>query len=1314
MAVTENGNNISIYNYDRGSQSIGLNGHVEKIIFGAFAGRDRFVSGDDSGEIKLWDLSTKQEIRKSKFDSRISSWHIDLDQQVVIGTDNGKVYQVGFDSSWDDLSEFKVLENTGSAVSAISSVGKLGVAVGFANGDFQYWEKEQGVVPLGNSGAAVEFLASDGNDTVYALTNRVLFALRGIVKRSPQVRWSREFDFPVEDIQLSSAGSFVIASKNRGIEFVDSSNGTISSRIESEDGVTTVRLLADQRLLVGNNRGKVKAFGSELAPYRKQPIKVSCLAISPDDQWMAIGHQDGSIQLLNRNNAEKQVAIPRLTEIITQICFSDDSQYVAMISADGKLSVFDISEGQLKATRTFPQSLSKISFMDGRHWLGVLWGDSSAIDILDVENLLSLESISLKNDQQIQSFDFSDGEIHLVSSDGRFLSTMISTQRRTQLHDKKGTSITVAANSSLAFTASEDGVIKILRPNQTAYLIEEGPHVLQMDYDEAHDRLAVLAKADSETNIIGIFQATSGVPIVQEELPLCSGISFSGDGKTLSVLQADGKVLFCDAESLKQVETSEAYDDTRTYLYGPYDEMLLLASANEALLLERGTACSRNVSSEAVTSIAYSPSSEVIAAGLSGGTIHLIDAKTGQTVQQLEGHTQTITDLLIPASGAYLASSSLDGQVLLFSFKNMLFDGSSIRTDSILNHVGAVFDLCTLDAEASLAAASEDSIHVWNIANIKETERYVGGAAQYNVQSAISTKQVVSCNVDMNIQLWPRSEIDGERSTQLVEFRADDLKQTWDVREKESQIQTQIAANAPGVGSGTVRIGSREVNAPSNLSRKLERYRSAKTNEERIRLGEELSSEIIASNSSNLWGISPLDNQVANLVDPRFAVPANDVKITGVTSILTDFVFDFSEFKPVRLAISRDGRLLAAARESAKLKKSDKEVLGRVILWDIEIGVPLRDWREVQDSRLDRIEFFADDRVLFTMPDLFFFEILGPRSGESRLIARSATFGFSRDSDVDPLFVVGRKGTPLQVDDILFQIDSSSFEESDTNRSFYESWATAVAVSSDGKLVAAAVQERDNHKLYLFDKNLKQYPVRMSGTSRDNEFLMFDRHGAPWHQAEGYAGIDGLQFSPNGKYLMVRWKRNNGSQMHHYATLWSITVDEEESVVVASQLWQSSNKQKPLFDSSVTEWLRFIKEGEHFIIASEQNLRVVETKSGKMAASIDMPSRHQGIYTYGYSPDGEWLVSGDSAGYTYIWNLHRQVGPYRFRDHLGPVVGVSINKINIPGSDSSDDSQELRVVTIGEENEIHVWSCPEITEKVKTLNTGRDSRRAGR
>jgi WD40 repeat protein len=115
-------------------------------------------------------------------------------------------------------------------------------------------------------------------------------------------------------------------------------------------------------------------------------------------------------------------------------------------------------------------------------------------------------------------------------------------------------------------------------------------------------------------------------------------------------------------------------------------------------------------SSEVVYSIAFSPDGHVFAAGGSSSTVRLWDTSTGELLQVLKGHTDTVTSIIFNSDGHILASGSLDGTIRLWNVST----GQLIH--ALTGHTGPVYSVSFSPDGRTLASGSLDgTVRLWHV-----------------------------------------------------------------------------------------------------------------------------------------------------------------------------------------------------------------------------------------------------------------------------------------------------------------------------------------------------------------------------------------------------------------------------------------------------------------------------------------------------------------------------------------------------------------------------------------------------------------------
>ena len=151
-----------------------------------------------------------------------------------------------------------------------------------------------------------------------------------------------------------------------------------------------------------------------------------------------------------------------------------------------------------------------------------------------------------------------------------------------------------------------------------------------------------------------------------------------------------------------------------------------------------------------VNSIAYSPDGEKLASALEGGQIKLWDARSGELLRTLEGHTSDVRSVAFAPDGNTLASGSEDKTIKLWDARS----GALLRT--LEGHTHWVESVAFAPDGKTLASGSLDkTIKLWD-ARSGEVLRTLNGHTSYvgSVAFAPDGKTLASGSEDRTIKLW--------------------------------------------------------------------------------------------------------------------------------------------------------------------------------------------------------------------------------------------------------------------------------------------------------------------------------------------------------------------------------------------------------------------------------------------------------------------------------------------------------------------------------------------------------------------------------
>jgi WD40 repeat protein len=152
----------------------------------------------------------------------------------------------------------------------------------------------------------------------------------------------------------------------------------------------------------------------------------------------------------------------------------------------------------------------------------------------------------------------------------------------------------------------------------------------------------------------------------------------------------------------------------------------------------------------AVFSLAFSPTSEWLAAGTEDKQIHLFDVSRDEVLRTMNGHSQIVKGLAFSPNGGILASASLDKTIKLWD----TFTGKEIRTLS--GHSDGVTSVAFSPDGLILASASWDTtVILWDVHSGNLLQKLSGHTDKVNaVAFSPDGRFLASASDDGSVRLW--------------------------------------------------------------------------------------------------------------------------------------------------------------------------------------------------------------------------------------------------------------------------------------------------------------------------------------------------------------------------------------------------------------------------------------------------------------------------------------------------------------------------------------------------------------------------------
>jgi|GEM_PF-6396833 len=136
-----------------------------------------------------------------------------------------------------------------------------------------------------------------------------------------------------------------------------------------------------------------------------------------------------------------------------------------------------------------------------------------------------------------------------------------------------------------------------------------------------------------------------------------------------------------------------------------------------------------------------------------GNTILLWDINTGNNIGRLEGHTESVNDLVFDDDGIYLYSVSDDESIIMWDMET-----SSIFR-RFLGHTESVFSIDYFNTDDNrtylISGAGDLTVRVWDVQTGQELRRFEGHTSRVTqVFFTSNGEQAVSAGLDGTIRFW--------------------------------------------------------------------------------------------------------------------------------------------------------------------------------------------------------------------------------------------------------------------------------------------------------------------------------------------------------------------------------------------------------------------------------------------------------------------------------------------------------------------------------------------------------------------------------
>jgi WD40 repeat protein len=387
----------------------------------------------------------------------------------------------------------------------------------------------------------------------------------------------------------------------------------------------------DENVIIGWPDGKVKlsslVSGKNISSF--QTGSMVCAALSSDGKIMAVGSENGVIQIWNLASPKQLQLCKGHQGNVWSVDFSPDGKRLVSCSEDSTIRLWDIATG--KETRKIdPVSATRVVFSgDGKRLFGLSPSGFATLDIGTGE------------------------EIEIVAS-----------------HVAGVSNVAYSPDGSQVVSRAANNTVRVWNPINGRPAIRCNGEFSTGAALSADGNLAIVGGTDHKLYIWDLAVGKQTREFGGHEEGVLA-VAISPDAKYALSAGLDHSVRLWDAASGKELRQLEGHNGLVTCVtFSPDGRTLLTGGEDRTIRI-----WSRDNPSESrvlkghkreVTSVTFSTDGKHILSGSKDRTLRLWDATTGEQVRAFGGHQNWVTDVALSPDGERALSTSDDATIKLW------------------------------------------------------------------------------------------------------------------------------------------------------------------------------------------------------------------------------------------------------------------------------------------------------------------------------------------------------------------------------------------------------------------------------------------------------------------------------------------------------------------------------------------------------------------------------------------------------------------------------------------------------------------------
>ncbi|MFI5460795.1 MAG: protein kinase [Isosphaerales bacterium] len=648
-----------------------------------------------------------------------------------------------------------------------------------------------------------------------------------------------------------------------------------------------------------------------------------------------------------------------------------------------------------------------------------------------------------------------------------------------------------------------------------------------------------------------------------------------------------------------------------------------------------------------VMSVAFSPDGQWLASSSRGRTVKVWDAKTGQEIRTLSGHTNVVESVAFSPDGQRLASASSNGTVKVWE---------SATAHEILPlrlYTLAVNSVAFSPDGQRLASASDDkTVKVWDAATGQEIRTLKGHTdIVSSVAFSPDGQQLASAGQDGTVKVWDAGT--GQETLTLkghiggvlsVAFSPDGQRLASASREG----TVKVWDTATGQEIRTLKGHTQGVNSVA-YSPDGQRLASA-SQDGTVKVWDSATGQEIRTLKGHANGVTSV----------AFSPDGQRLASTGEHGQVK--VWDAATGQEIRTLMGHTRSVYSVAYSSDGQRLASASADSTVKVWDAETGqetLTLNGYTGPVNS----VAFSPDGQRLASSSWGRPVKLWDAKTGQKIMTAAELHELQARDAEVK--LWDARTGREIRI------------------LKGHTMVVKSVAYSPDGQRLASASQDGT---VKVWDSATGQEILTLKGHTQGVNSVAYspdgqrlastggDRTVRVWDAGTGHeiltlkGAASSVAFSPDGKWLAC-----DGGEV---------------------KVWDTKTGQETLTLKGAASSVAFSPDGQRLACGGGE-VKVWDTRTGK--ETLTLTGYSQDVNSVAISPDGQRLASAGQDGTVKVWDAGTGQETLTLKGHIGVVLSVAF----------SPDGQ--RLASAGQDGTVKVWDArpllpePRVTREARSV-----------